>query len=251
MRRLRHAARSHIPPTLRREHGFTLIELLVAMLVGGIVLAAGATALILAYHSSAASASRTEIASAAEVALERLTDDVRDAAATCSTSNGLGNGITVTIGTGTTEIEMCDPASGQQVTSPSSSLPPGTNVVAWYCDTAGTTDTCGRYVATSASAISTDITGQFAPQTTIHGVQSVTLTGTIASGSGSPTGANFSAGTTTYPLVASSGTSALSWLGISLSLLQLRDPSAAGTATVPDTAPFVVSTGIEPRNFQA
>jgi prepilin-type N-terminal cleavage/methylation domain-containing protein len=238
------------------EAGFTLVELLVAIAAMAIVLGGTTTVLIVAFGTQTEVQSQVQLAESAEVGLERMSSDLRSASAACSGSGQPSSAVTVTSSPTTATVEFCEPDPGQALSASSTTDTPGTVVVAWYCNTAVGAGTCRRYSASTASAISSDISANAAAQTTINGVQAVSLSGVLQPLSGSPSTAaqSLSSGsgttTTAYPLTPTSTTSALSWLGVNLTLGQLANPTGTRTATVPGTQAVQVRVGAELLNFQ-
>jgi Tfp pilus assembly protein PilW len=239
------------------EAGLTLVELLVAIAATAIFLGGTTTVLIVAFTTQQGVASQVQLAEGAEVGLERLSSDLRSASAACTGSGQPSSAVTVTSSPTTAMVEFCEPDPAQSLGASSTTDTPGTIVVAWYCNTAVGAGTCRRYTATTTSTITSDIAANAAGQTTISGVQSVSLSGVLQSLSGSPSTAaqSLSSGTgtttTAYPLTPSSSNSALSWLGVTLTLGQLANPTGTGTATVPGSQAVQVRVGAELLNFQS
>jgi prepilin-type N-terminal cleavage/methylation domain-containing protein len=238
------------------EAGYTLIELLVAIAATVILLGGAGTVLIVAFGTQAGVQSRVQLAESAEVGLERMSSDLRSASAACSGSGQPVNAVTVTSSPTTATVEFCEPDPAQSLSASSTTETPGTIVVAWYCNTAVGAGSCRRYSAATASAISSDISANAAGQTTINGVQAVSLSGVLQTLSGSPSSTAQSLSSTTattttaYPLTPSSSASALSWLGVNLTLGQLANPTGTSPATLPGTQPVQVRVGAELLNFQ-
>jgi Tfp pilus assembly protein PilW len=240
-----------------REAGFTLVELLVGIAGTAIFLGGAATILIIAFGTATGVQARVQLAETTEVAFTRLSSDLRNASGACNGSNQLSNAVKVISSPTTAIIEFCEPSSGQALSASSSTDNPGTIVVAWYCNTAVGAGTCRRYSASTASTIASDISTNAAGQATINGVEAVSLSGILQASSGTPSSAiqplNATTGTTTtgYPLTPTSSTSALSWLGVNLTLRQLNNPTGTSTVTVPGTQAVQVQVGAELLNFQA
>ncbi len=227
------------------QRGFTLIELLMSMLVLAVFMSGAVTLLTTSFHTENGTVARAAATNQAEVRLEVLTRDVRNAV-TCPSGVTLGMGATATYGIEVTagpQIQMCDPSPGLPAAGTGDQLPL-TSVVTWTCASGSpATDTCDRCVTPTSAAPPTQCgTGSPGLTNSIVGVLSLALsglTGTPASLVPSLSGP--------YALT----TGGISWIGINAQLAQLSYPnSGSGSGTVmPGSKPIALETGIDLRNY--
>lgn len=132
---------------LRCERGLTLIELLVAMVLGLVIAGAAMGFLIVTIHQQNVVSSRAVAERQAEVVLQRLTREVRQAQNIVSSSTGGDTTpVNVTYGSGTSSVSFYLPSSG--------STAAGTQVT-WTCTAGGScTRTTGTTTVTELAGVS-------------------------------------------------------------------------------------------------
>ncbi len=205
------------------------------------------TVLTTALHTTGSSYARAAATNQAEVRLEVMTRDLRNAV-NCPSGVSLGTGSSATSGiaiqvSAGPQIQMCDPSSGLPAANSTSQLPQ-TSIVTWTCAFgAGSSYTCSRCVtATSAAAPGSCTSSSSGLTNVMTGVLYLGLTGL----SGTPASLQ-------SPLTGnwSLASGYLSWIGISAQLAQLSNPNATsnGATAVTGSKPIAVQTGVELRNY--
>lgn len=236
--------------TLRNENGFTLVEILVSMVISLIVIGGGVYGIARAFSVSNASTARVAATSGAEVGLQRLVLDVRDAInGSCAFNGASVSGVSIALAGTVTTLQMCDPAPGQS--APGTALP--SEGVQWQCNTG----TSGATPPPETCVRSTDTGTQAQPALStsnrITGVQALELQGILNSATTpvylpcDSSAACTANATATYTL--NPGATGLSWIGIVASLGQNSSPGAGVVSTVAGTAPLAVRTGAALLNF--
>ncbi len=228
------------------ERGFTLIEVLVAGLIGVIVVGFAGYGLSYAFKQSSNIINRTQMTSTAELGLNELVRDLREASmcpiglkltsTTYLTSSAtVQGGIVYSTGP---ELQFCVPQPGLAA-SAAGSQTPAQSLVTWSYSSSSQALT-----RTIQSISGTALTGTASSQT-VYGIASAPvftgLTGPSTAAMGTlATGTN-------YVLTPGSAAS-LSWIGISVSLADLQAVGST-TTTVSGTSTVPVQTGAALRNF--
>jgi prepilin-type N-terminal cleavage/methylation domain-containing protein len=196
---------------LSDERGFSLIELLIAMVLSLVIGGAAMTFMIVSLREQNAVSSRASATRVAEVGLEKLARDLRQAMTS----------VTITAPTSaTTKLAFSIPTPGADSTG---------KAVTWTCPntTAAATNigTCTRTLAGTQT-------------NSIAGVQSLSLTTSSGAALGIPTSStpNYLGITLTVQVLSQNHTSSV-----------LAGPD--GTSTTPSTKAIVVQTGVDLRNF--
>jgi prepilin-type N-terminal cleavage/methylation domain-containing protein len=258
-------ARSSRIGRLADQRGYTLVELMVAMTMSVVVLAAGVWGVSTAFKQSTQTTDRAIAASRAEVGLEQLISDLRDATPCVKGLAISGAGSTLT-GNSTDQagiiyasgpiLEMCDPAPGL-TTSGTNQFPSSALVVWTYCASVG--GSCTAADTWTRQVYSISGTTASSPSTTkvVFGVLSPTLTGLTSTftstSSTAATTSTLSAGD--YFLNAASSYSGsgtlVSWVGVSASIADLSNPQIASSSVEPNTTSIPFQTGTQLRNYGA
>ncbi|MDQ6779312.1 MAG: prepilin-type N-terminal cleavage/methylation domain-containing protein [Actinomycetota bacterium] len=217
---------------LRDERGLTLIELVIAMVLTLVIAGAAMTFMIVTLHQENVVASRSFATRQSEVALQRLTRELRQAQDILSTSTGSDTTpVNVTYGGGTSSVSFYLPAAG--------STAAGT-LVTWTCTTnANCTRTACAASVVVANACPTG--SSTVTITELTGVSSATITPFGASGtqlaSGAGSGANPS-----YP----------SLVNITLQTNPLSQAGTTHTSLATGlTTPIIVQDGVALRSYSS
>jgi prepilin-type N-terminal cleavage/methylation domain-containing protein len=236
---------------LRSDQGFTLIELLVGMLVGLIVVGGGVYGLARAFNVSNASTARVTASSNAEVGIERLVVDLRDAVnGGCSFNKTSLTGVVVSLSGSVTTVQMCDP----NVNGTAIGNAPPTEAVQWVCNTAAIASTVPAQTCVRSMDTGTSSTPAVSTNSRISGVQTLRLKGILNAAGGAvflPCGTTVACTATqsvTYTL-ASGAALSLSWVGLAAGIGQNVAPGAGGTQTVAASQTLAINTGAALRNF--
>jgi prepilin-type N-terminal cleavage/methylation domain-containing protein len=253
---------SHRTSFLADQRGYTLVELMVAMTMSVVVLTAGVWGVSTAFKQSTQTTDRAIAASRAEVGLEQLTSDMRDAtpcakglqisgASTTLTSNSTDQaGIIYAAGP---VLEMCDPAPG--LAASSTQLPNPSLVVWTYCASVGVGCAAADTWTRQVYSISGTTASSPAVTKVIFGVLSPTLTGLTSTIGSTTAAANSTLTAGDYFLnAASSGSGSgtlISWVGVSASIVDLSNPQIASSSVEPNTTSIPFQTGTELRNYGA
>jgi prepilin-type N-terminal cleavage/methylation domain-containing protein len=262
MRRPSQTEGFRFPGPVRDESGFTLIELLVGMLVSLIVIGGGVWGISMAFRSTSETTQRTSASNQAEVRLQVLTRDLRQATP-CPASLSIGTGTTldgttsagIVVASSTTglTLQMCDPAPGLPPSSATSQVPQSA-LVTWTCSKS--TAACVRQ---TQNITGTSLTGTAQTTNTLTGVTSLSLTGvTVAAGQSAPatttlaTLGTSNASAKDYLLVPGGTNSSISWVGVTAQIASLKNPdSTSNLAQATASVPVIVQTGIALRNSEA
>lgn len=241
---------------LRAEAGFTLIELLVTMLLSLVVIGGGVYGISRAFQVSNASTDRVTASRTAEVGLEALMANLRDAIpGGCSYDGSSLSGISVALAANLTTLQFCGPNTNEA--GPGNN--PATEGIQWQCNTADSAgglpaQTCERTVDTG-----TQNAPDLAVTATIAGVASFALTGILSTGStpassspvylpcDSPAACTANA-SQVYGL-APGANPAVSWMGIDVSITQLTTPGAGSVTPSAASTALPFRTGAALQNF--
>ncbi|MGI8558888.1 MAG: PulJ/GspJ family protein [Solirubrobacteraceae bacterium] len=128
----------------QRQAGYTLIEMLVAMALALVVIGGPLTFLIVSFNQSNSASSRAVASRQAELVLERLTRELRQAQNIASSTDGSDTTpVTVSYGGGTSSVSFYLPAAGSSVAG---------GFVTWTCTA---NSTCTRTCTPAANCQST------------------------------------------------------------------------------------------------
>jgi prepilin-type N-terminal cleavage/methylation domain-containing protein len=173
---------------LQHEDGFTLIELLIAMVLTLVIAGSAMTFMIVTLHQENGVASRSFATREGEVALQRLTRELRQAqdivSATGPNAGSDTTPVNVTYGSGTSSVSFYLPAVGSTAAG---------SLVTWTC-TANANCTRTSCLASAVVAGACPTGGATVTITELTGVSSATFTpiglsGTVlasGAGTGSP-----------------------------------------------------------------
>jgi prepilin-type N-terminal cleavage/methylation domain-containing protein len=247
-----------VPARTADEQGFTLIELLVAMLVSLIVIGGGVYGIARAFQQNTQVTNRVISSTTAEVGIQKLVIDLRYAL------NSSACPITVGVpASGVYTLSMCEQSGAlSAAVSGTNTYPSFTSAstqVTWTCNTTASAyaytsgaapfsapaETCNRNFGTGASSGTIGF----------HGIEALTLTGLVGTAGTNQAITSGSActgtGTVTCTYSLSSGlANSLSWVGISATLADLKNPLVQADTTTVQTSDLIpVQTGAELRNF--